>query len=567
MRKRILPIRRRLVALGIFAVALAAFASLHRPLAAPRSAWSVALTSGSESNDVKSLASAAAGQIHSAPYRINVAANAVIVLPAAKGQWFVSPSGSSRGRGSQDSPWDLATALAGGAGRFEIRAGDTVWLRAGRYPGTYISTLSGKENEPIVVRAFPGERVIIDKGAVNDEKQPALKIKGTRVWFWGIEIMNSNPNRQRTSPYTGQDQPWRGSGADVYSPHVKFINMIFHDNGHGIWDKQDMTEVHGCLFFYNGNNKREHALYIGNSAGTKHITDNIVFNQAGYGILAHSDSLSSAQRGLHIEGNVSFNNGILTLDDQKTGNLQVGGVSGVAAERVVIKNNYIYNSPGNALNKNYGIRVGYEDAHNKDVKLLDNYIVSRVPLEIWWWRRVEFLRNTIYSEGRSVDLKLPAAGRSSDYLWDFNRYFAPQPAFADGFSTVGFSDWREKTGFDSHSVAIATRKPTGSQVFVRPNKYESGRAHIIIFNWDLRDTVFVDLNSILSPGASFQIRDAQNYFTEPVLEGIYKGGPISLPMKLARLPLPVGNVERIPRHTAPEFAVFVLQAPVNSSRS
>ena len=124
--------------------------------------------------------------------------------------------------------------------------------------------------------------------------------------------------------------------------------MIFHDNGHGIWDKEDMTEVHGCLFFFNGTNKREHALYIGNAVGTKFITDNILFAQGGYGILAHSDSSSSSQKGLHLEGNVSFNNGIITDDDQRTGNLQVGGVSGVSAERIVLKNNYIYNTTTNA---------------------------------------------------------------------------------------------------------------------------------------------------------------------------------------------------------------------------
>ena len=157
-------------------------------------------------------------------------------------------------------------------------------------------------------------------------------------------------------------------GSGRLCPNVKFINMIFHDNGHGIWDKEDMTEVHGCLFFYNGNNKREHALYIGNSAGTKYITDNIVFDQGGYGILAHSDSASSSQKGLHIEGNVSFNNGALTGDDQKTGNLQVGGVRGVSAERIVLKATTSYNPAANANNKNNGIRLGYEDMANKDLR-------------------------------------------------------------------------------------------------------------------------------------------------------------------------------------------------------
>jgi len=489
------------------------------------------------------------------------------LLPAGNRAWFVGPGGSPKGQGTQTSPWDLATALAQGPNGTEVRAGDTVWLRGGRYIGTFLSTLTGRENAPIIVRSYPGERVVIDKASVSEAKQPALKVKGAWVWYWGIEIMNSDPDRRRNSPYSGDDEPWRGSGADVYAPNVKFINMIFHDNGHGIWDKQDMTEVHGCLFFYNGNNKREHALYIGNAAGTKHITDNILFDQGGFGILAHSNSSSSSQRGLHLEGNVSFNNGLLTNDDQRTGNLQVGGVRGVSAAGIVLKNNYIYNSRGNASNKNNGIRLGYEDRGNQDVKVLDNYIVSRAPLLIWWWQNVELKGNTIYSDGESLELKLPAGVNASAYRWDFNTYVAPQPAFSNDLATFGFSRWRQTTGLDAHSQAVATRQPTGVQIFVRLNKYEAGRANVIVYNWELRDQVAVDVSSVLLPGANFEIRDAQDYFGAALAQGTYRGGPILLPMKLSRMTLPVGNVERVPQHTAPEFAVFVVQQTAANKKS
>ncbi len=496
----------------------------------------------------------------SARYQTAEATNGITILRAAKGRWFVSPSGTPTGQGTQISPWDLATALAHGPGQTKIRPGDTVWLRAGRYTGTYVSTLAGSENEPIIIRAFPGERVVIDKGTVNEEKQPALKVRGSWVWFWGIEIMNSSPTRQRNSPYTGRDQPWRGSGADVYAPHVKFINMIFHDNGHGIWDKEDMTEIHGCLFFYNGTNKREHALYIGNAVGTKYVTDNILFAQGGYGILAHSDSSSSSQKGLHLEGNVSFNNGIITSDDQRTGNLQVGGVSGVSAERIVLKNNYIYNTATNAASKNFGIRLGYEDNANKDVKMLDNYVVSRTPLLIWWWQTINFEGNTIYSTGdEMLELKRLPAVASPNYRWDFNTYFATAPSFSNESRTLGFKDWRQTTRFDSHSQTAAGDRPQGAQIFVRPNRYESGRANIVVYNWELKDSVAVDLGSVLSAGTNFEIRDAQNYFADPVLRGTYNGGPVALPMSLSGMSVPVGTVERFPRHTTNEFGVFVLQ--------
>ena len=497
----------------------------------------------------------------SATCQNNTTANVLTVLPPEKRRWHVSPDGSPKGLGTPASPWDLATALAHGPGGAEVKPGDTISLRAGRYTGTFISTLKGTADAPIILRAAAGDRVIIDKAVANEAKQPALKIKGSWVWFWGIEVMNSSPDRRRNSPYSGDDEPWRGSGVDVYAPNVKLINMIFHDNGHGIWDKEDMTEVHGSLFFYNGNNKREHGLYLGNAAGTKYITDNIVFDQGGYGILSHSNSASSSQKGLHIEGNITFNNGMLTADDQKTGNLQVGGVNGVSAERIVVSSNYVYNAPANAGNKSNGIRLGYEDTGNKDVRLLDNYVVSKTPILLWWWQNVEFQGNTIYSDGEAVELKLASGASSSTYRWDFNSYLSDSiagPKFANTSGTFGFAQWRRATGLDLHSQASATR-PAGADVFVRPNRYEAGRANIVIYNWDLRDRVSVDVSSVLSPGAQFEVRDAQNYFAAPLLRGVYKGEPLLLPTKLSKVALPIGNVERVPRHTAPEFVVFVIQ--------
>jgi hypothetical protein len=344
---------------------------------------------------------------------------------------------------------------------------------------------------------------------------------------------------------------------------VKFVNMVFHDNGHGIWDKQDATEIHGCIFYYNGNNKREHALYVGNSTGTKLITDNVVFAQGGYGILAHSNSDSSSQSGLHLEGNAVFNNGLLTLDDQTTGNIQVGGVEGVAAERIVLRNNYVYCSPDAARSKSNGIRLGYEETANRDARLLDNYIVADSPLRLWWWQTVELKGNVIYSRGDIVELKLPPKA-ALDYSWDSNTYISASRNAASlirDSDALDFARWQRQTGFDAASrmQQSPSARPEGVELFIRPNRYEPGRAHLIIYNWELREQLSVDLSSILSVGAAYELRDAQNYFGEPVLKGIYQGEPVTLPLKLRQVAAPVGKVERAPSHTAPEFAVLILQ--------
>ena len=60
-------------------------------------------------------------------------------------------------------------------------------------------------------------------------------------------------------------------------------------------------------------------------------------------------------------------------------------------------------------------------------------------------------------------------------------------------------------------------------------------------------------------GTQFEIRDAQNYFGEPVMRGVYNGGALHLPTRLTKVTAPIGSVERVPVHTAPHLLVFVVE--------
>jgi len=272
----------------------------------------------------------------------------VLLLQTDSPAWYVAPNGTATGQGTITSPWDLQTALNGGPSGTNVKPGDIIWLRGGTYIAsakTFYCSLAGTASAPIIVRGYPGERAVIDKnGATKDSggPMPALRVANPFVWFWGFEIINSDPNRSRTSPYTGTTYSWRGAGVDVYAPSVRFINMILHDNGHGIWDKESDTEVHGCLIYNNGNAKFDHGLYIGNKTGTTRITDNIIFSQGGWGVHAYAGSTSSSLSGLQIEGNAIFNNGILCLDDLIGGQILLGGENGIPADRITVKQNYLY---------------------------------------------------------------------------------------------------------------------------------------------------------------------------------------------------------------------------------
>jgi hypothetical protein len=124
-------------------------------------------------------------------------------------------------------------------------------------------------------------------------------------------------------------------------------------------------------------------------------------------------------------------------------------------------------------------------------------------------------------------------------------------------SNVNWSNWRSVTGVDGNSSYVAGR-PTGTWTTVRPNKYEPGRANIVIYNWDAKSSVSVNVSGILRSGESYEVRDAMNFFGAPVASGTYSGSPIAIPMTGLTIAPPVGTVPFAPKHTAPEFGTFVL---------
>ena len=95
-------------------------------------------------------------------------------------------------------------------------------------------------------------------------------------------------------------------------------------------------------------------------------------------------------------------------------------------------------------------------------------------------------------------------------------------------------------------------------MFVRPNRYEPGRANIIVYNWDNSASVNVDLSTVLTAGQSYTIVNAQNFFGSPVTSGTYNGGTIGIPMAGISAPTPIGRGRAGPV-TGPTFQVFVVR--------
>lgn len=477
--------------------------------------------------------------------------------------WYAAQEGKNKNKGTADSPWDLATAFAGGSNRTEIKPGDLVWIRGGRYTGMFTAKIQGRSTAPVHFRGYPGESVVLDKTQASREKA-ALNVRGDFVWFWDFEVMNSFPNRQPLDS-AGELNPWRGSGINVWAANTKYINLIVHDNGHGfgVWNEDGGTEIYGCLIFNNGNNKKEHGIYAHNKNGTQVISDNLIFNNAGYGLHIYANSEKSSIDGFDITGNVVFSNGSLIGEEQSVDQILVGGVAGVSADRINLCENYVYNSLIESKKKR-GIRLGYRDTANKKLKLSENLIISRIPLKILWWETVEMRRNIILSPDEKVEIEIPQNVNARSYNIDANTYYflsKNNSNFMLNSKRSSFLDWQRENNFDSSGIyknsnMLNTQSP---MIFIRNNKYEKSRANVIIFNLSNSPKVSLNLSKWLQNGDLFEIRDVQNYLGDPVLRGVYEGQDVILPLNDEKVMQPQGKTERDPKHTKADFAVFVIR--------
>jgi hypothetical protein len=291
--------------------------------------------------------------------------------------------------------------------------------------------------------------------------------------------------------------------------NVKFINLVVHDTtgGFGIWEEAVDTEAYGNLIYYNGwhapDRGHGHGIYTQNAApSTRAIRDNIIFGQFSHGIHAYG-SERAALDNIVLEGNVAFDNGSPSGDLAR--DILLGG--GRVARNPIVRENFTY---GRAQS-NVGYAAGCE-----------NGIVT----------------GNYFGQG----LFVLAMCRP---VLEHNTFGGPL----------------EPPGVQQEYPAntFARDKASGTVVRVRPNQYEPGRSHVIVYNWDRRATVRVDLgDSCRYRSDRFEIRDAQNFYGPAVASGACSRPFIDLPLAGLTSAPPVGDVPAMPRHTAPEFAVFVV---------
>jgi hypothetical protein len=446
---------------------------------------------------------------------------AMFLSPAAgAAEWHVTPQGKDTGDGTKANPWDLQTALKQPK---DVKPGDTIWMHGGTYKGPFVSSLKGTEKDPIIVRQAIGEHAILDSGT---DKRITLDLtgEGSDAWYWGFEIINTNP--KYTFPPGPGARLERSNGVYDRAPRTKLINLIIHDTGMGMghWSESPDSEIYGCISYFNGYANLDHGLYVQNEKGKKLISDNIFFGNASFGI--HGYATKGFLNNMTFEGNISFNNGGLYRDT--FGSNILVGASEQVSENPALIDNCTYFSPEVPKAKGSN-NIGYHaGANNPTFK--GNYFVT--PID-----RALVLINC-------KDVKMTGNTFVGKTQWGKdNNTLAP-------FTAADFPD---------NTYYTTDKPPKGVWQFVRPNKYETGRAHVAVYNWDKKDSIDLDLSkSGLKAGDQFEIRDVQNLEAKPVAAGVYDGKPVTVSLVGLTIAPTIAKVEFPFAHTSKEFNAFLV---------
>jgi len=465
---------------------------------------------------------------------------------------YVSPAGTPSGPGTMAQPYDLATALAGQLGQ----PGDTFWLRGGSYVIGHVDTkIEGAPGQPITFRQLPAEWARIDGSLTFYESMGNVVLRD-------FELYSSDTNRlsaQMGAGFAPTDiRPVIGIAC--FSPNFSFINLVVHDHtrsGIYISEVSTNTRVYGCVLYNNGwaspDNAEGHSCYVQSRIGTRELADNVAFNAAGVNFHIYENHSGGRLTGVTLDGNVAFHAGALQAVRRYQDWIVGVDLPAISADKIVLKNNMGYLPPASAAQDQ--VQIG-RDGINGSVALLNNYLPLGLSMNNW---TIAAVAGNLFAAGsRNYIVNLDQSQVSLAAAWNGNSYFRSETAGAFMGNSVekDFPDWQNATGYDRNSSYVVGQ-PGGTRVFIRPNRYEPGRANLIVYNWNNLDTVPVDVSSVLTAGSAYEVRNAADFFAAPVLSGVFDGQPLSLPMTGLTVAAPNGPL-LTPPPTGPAFNVFIL---------
>ncbi len=284
-------------------------------------------------------------------------------------------------------------------------------------------------------------------------------------------------------------------GVDVKSPGSRMVNLVVHDAGAS-------------------------GFGVWNEAPNAEVYGSIVYNNGTRANQDHGIYFNGISGTKYIRDNIVFDNWQYGLH----------GYSPIVGElnNLVIDGNVVFNN-GSVGPYEHGPDLFVGGSRVTNVQVTNNMV----------WRPNDGELALRLGDGSSGNSGLTLTGN-----------------YTVGKTLIGsFSGMTQSNNTFLSSSAPPT---SGVRVVVRPNRYEAGRANIVVYNWSKQGSASADVSSVLRVGDVYEVRDAQNFFGAPVLRGTYGGGSLSLPMTSVQPPALIGRSGSTPTSTGVVFHAFVL---------
>jgi hypothetical protein len=476
-------------------------------------------------------------------------------LARAGTTWYMAPGagagcdatgavGWSGGTGAQACPVTATVAFGGIGGA--IHGGDTVLMRAGTYSGTFVVNVNGA-GIPIIFMNYAGAAVRFDSGGSPPADKRAIDIALTcsdlifRANPAGgtVEITNSVDAQVFTLQSGSNPTDARNHSINARGIRTQIINLVIHDTGEGIEESTGVCQdclTYGNDVWYTGwiapDRAHGHNNYLQHSGASATRTSNNIFGMSFAECMqAYTTTVGNLENQTMDNNIVYMGAGWKYAPPDYTGgfpqHIVVGG-SGPTIDNFTMNANdfWVPKFAGDGTLTDSYVTIGYNGAACSNVVITNNYDIGS------------------FTMGTCNTGPLQTVTGNT--------------AVSVNATTVA--------NYPTNTWLGGTRPASGKRITVRPNAYESGRANISVYNWDLSATVSVDLSGVLAVNDTYEIRYAPNYFGTPVT-GTYAGGSITLSTSAATwvASVPVGqgvsgkaNIP-IPPASLPQFGAFIVR--------
>ena len=473
------------------------------------------------------------------------------------GNWTTTLNGAINSSQTTFTLTDASMVLSGGA--LEIWIDDeiiTIYSKSGNN-----ITSSARNAEGTV----GGAAAHADGATVRLVSSQQFLVTGDNTIYQNFEVTTSLTNR---TTIWGK---MRGGGISTYVGNGNsFINLIVHDVVTGIFTGSSSanTTIYGCLSYnngmktmapYYGGEPRGTNYYLENSAGYSRVYECMSLN--GFAGNGQFFGVTGPYVGGDMQGTVFANAGApMEVEVPNYAPNLIHGTGSQESDYALVTESYFWMPMDvniGTMTFGYGAGIANGDVTNcifvgglngVDYKPGDGTFTDNI------------CTNTDH-DGRFITVP---DGRS--YTVNDNTYYNTVSAVDYRFIVTSsgqpgtWAEWRSYTGYDADSTITTSAMP--DTVVVRPNTYDIGRAHIIIYTASAPTSINVDLATTgLTDNQAYTIKNAFDYFGDDVATGTYDAGSttISLPLNGAALDVatPTG-LGYTPTTTVPNFAAFIV---------